>query len=92
MNGMTNPWFQMIWGRSLILFGCLMLGACVGEPIATQYRNIGVDYHEKWFKALPETPSLHKVIEITELTIHMVSDFSFTWVNVKKIPLSHEIM
>jgi len=64
----------------LILFWCLIVGACAGEPITTQYRKIGTEYHEKWFKALPETPTLHTVIEIKELTIHMVSDRKdFDW-------------
>lgn len=59
---------------------CVVLCACVGPPLSTQYREIGTDYHERWFSALPDTPKLYKVIEIKELTIHMVSDRSdFDW-------------
>ncbi|MCF8146717.1 MAG: hypothetical protein K9N21_22650 [Deltaproteobacteria bacterium] len=57
-----------------------MVCACAGDPISTEYRKIGAEYHEKWFQALPETPDLHTVVEIKELTLHMVSDRKdFDW-------------
>jgi hypothetical protein len=72
--------FQGWYRLSFCVVWCLVIGACAGEPITKQYRKIGTEYHENWFKALPETPSLHTVIEIRGLTIHMVSDRKdFDW-------------
>lgn len=65
---------------SLCVVCCLMVYACAGDPVSTEYRKIGAEYHEKWFKALPETPDLYTVVEIKELTIHIVSDRKdFDW-------------
>ncbi|MFP4088075.1 MAG: hypothetical protein ACLFUL_14925 [Desulfobacteraceae bacterium] len=48
--------------------------------MSTEYRKIGSQYYEKWFRALPETPNLHTVVEVKELTVHMVSDRkNFDW-------------
>jgi len=59
---------------SLCLIFCLMVSGCASTPLSTEYRKIGAEYHEKWFKALPETPSLYEIVEIDKLTIHIVSD------------------
>ncbi len=61
---------------SLFLIVC----GCSSAPLSTQYRQIGFEYHERWFKALPETPSLYEIVEIEKLTIHIVSDRKdFDW-------------
>ena len=58
----------------------LIICGCSSVPLSTQYRKIGAEYHERWFKVLPETPSLYEVVEIDKLTIHMVSDRKdFDW-------------
>lgn len=60
-------------------FSCILC-ACSMAPPSTEYRKLGAEYKEKWFNALPETPSLYKVIEIRKLTIHVVSDRNdFGW-------------
>lgn len=70
----------MNWRPVLYPLMALMLCACVGPPGSAQYRKIGVVYHEKWFRSLPETPALNRVVEIKEVTIHMVSDRKdFDW-------------
>lgn len=59
---------------------CLLICGCTTPPLSTQYRRIGAEYHERWFRALPETPDLHEVVEIDKITIHIVSDRKdFTW-------------
>lgn len=58
----------------------ISLWGCGTMPISTEYRKIGADYQEMWFKALPETPALNKVVTINKLTIHIVSNRKdFTW-------------
>lgn len=59
---------------SLCLIFCLILCGCSSAPLSTEYRKIGAEYLERWFSALPETPSLYEVVEIEKLTIHIVSD------------------
>ena len=71
-----NPRHQL----SLCLIFSIFIFGCSTAPLSTQYREIGAEYHEKWFKALPETPSLYEVVEIEKLTIHIVSDRKdFDW-------------
>jgi len=58
----------------------LIICGCSSAPLSTQYRKIGAEYHERWFKALPETPNLYEVVRIDKVTIHIVSDRKdFTW-------------
>jgi len=70
----TSPTFH------LCLVSCLLVCGCATLPLSTQYRKIGAEYHERWFKALPETPNLYEVVRIDKVTIHIVSDRKdFTW-------------
>ena len=64
----------MIKNVKYLLSLFLIVCSCSSAPLSTQYRQIGAEYHEKWFKALPGTPSLYEVVEIDKLTIHIVSD------------------
>lgn len=65
---------------SLWLLFVLIISGCTNAPLTTKYRELGREHHEKWFKELPETASLHEVINIDKLTIHIVSDRKdFDW-------------
>ena len=64
----------MIKNYQYLLSLFLIVCGCSSTPLSTEYRKIGVEYHERWFRALPETPSLYEVVEIEKLTIHIVSD------------------
>jgi len=70
---------------SLWLLFVLIFSGCTNAPLTTQYRELGREHHEKWFKELPETASLHVAIDIDKLTIHMVSDRKdFDWEKARK--------
>jgi hypothetical protein len=69
MAGKTCPLIGVF--VSLVL---MLAWGCETISISTDYRKIGTDYNEKWFRALPETPALNKVVTIDKLTIHIVSD------------------
>ena len=58
----------------------MLLWGCQTMNTTTDYRKVGANYHGMWFRALPETPDLNKVVTIDELTIHIVSDRrDFDW-------------
>ena len=73
-------------GKSFSLMGVfvslvlVLAWGCETISVSTDYRKIGADYNEMWFRALPETPELNKVVTIDKLTIQIVSDRKdFDW-------------
>ena len=58
----------------VLSFVCLLIG-CV--PMATDLRKIGFNEIQKGFDCLEKAPDLHEVVELRNITVHIVGDRKF---------------
>ena len=61
--------------------GLIVIAVLIGcVPMATDLRKIGFNEIQKGFASLEKTPELHEVIELKNVTVHVVGDRKyFNW-------------